>query len=335
MKNIILSFIALLGLNACQKNKPEVIVYTSVDQVFSEPILKDFEKESGIKVKAVYDTEETKSTGVLNRLIAEKNHPQADVFWSGDPIRTVVLKQKGLTRAYFSPEAKTIPKIFKDPEGYWIGFSARARVLIYNKKMFKNSPVPQSIFDLTKPINKGKFGIANPLFGTTTFHIAALFSVLGDQKAKAFLKALKQNQVIIAGSNGDIKQRVLKGTLACGLTDTDDAFEAQKESDNIGLIFLDQKGNPPLGTLIIPNTLCLIKNSPHPAYGQKLIDYLLRKSTEQKLAESCAQMPLHKGVPMPKNRPALDAIIPMPVDYNQVALKLETIQKYLKKWIEN
>jgi iron(III) transport system substrate-binding protein len=53
-----------------------VIVYVSHDQVFSEPILKDFEKETGIKVRAVYDTEETKSTGAMNRLIAEKNNPR-------------------------------------------------------------------------------------------------------------------------------------------------------------------------------------------------------------------------------------------------------------------
>ena len=335
MKDIIIGLIAFLLINACQKNGPEVVVYTSVDQVFSEPILKDFEKESGIKVKAVYDTEETKSTGVLNRIIAEQNHPQADVFWSGDPIRTVVLKQKGLTRPYFSPEAKTIPEIFKDPDGHWTGFSARARVLIYNKKNFKNLPVPQSIFDLTQAIYKGKFGIANPLFGTTTFHMAALFSVLGDQKAKALLQAFKQNQIVIAASNGDIKKRVLNGALACGLTDTDDAFEAQKESNAIGLVFLDQKGNPPLGTLIMPNTVCLIKNSPQPKNGQKLIDYLLRKSTEKKLAESCAQMPLHKDVTIPKKIPSLDAIVPMSIEYNQVALKLKTIQKYLKKWIEN
>jgi iron(III) transport system substrate-binding protein len=54
---------------------PTVVVYVSHDEVFSEPILKDFEKETGIKVRAVYDTEETKSTGVMNRLIAEKNNP--------------------------------------------------------------------------------------------------------------------------------------------------------------------------------------------------------------------------------------------------------------------
>ncbi len=59
--------LAMLGLalvaSACQRSGPEVVVYTSEDQVFSEPVLKDLEKTSGIKVRAVYDTEETRAPG--------------------------------------------------------------------------------------------------------------------------------------------------------------------------------------------------------------------------------------------------------------------------------
>ena len=69
-----------------------VVIYVSEDQVFSEPILKDFEKQTGIRVKAVFDTEEAKSTGVMNRLLAEKNNPQADVYWANEPVRADVLR---------------------------------------------------------------------------------------------------------------------------------------------------------------------------------------------------------------------------------------------------
>ncbi len=327
---ILLSF--LIIFISCQQNKNEVVVYTTVDQVFSEPILQDFERETGIKVKAVYDTEETKSTGVLNRLIAEKNNPQADVFWSGDPVRSVFLKQKGLTATYLSPNAEGIPNEFIDPEHHWTGFSARARVLLYHKHLPHDSVPPQSVFDLIKPFYKGRVAIANPLFGTTTFHMAALFTALGDEKAKAYLNNLKNNKVIIANSNGDVKKRVMHGAAACGLTDTDDAFEAMKESNEVGIVFLDQDG---IGTLIMPNMVSLIQAAPHSENGKKLIDYLLRKETEAKLAQSCAQMPLHKGVNVPKGVPSLDQIKPMKINYEQTAAKLETIQNYLKKWVEN
>ena len=49
-----------------------MVVYTSVDDVFARPIAEKFQKVTGIEVKLVPDTEETKSTGLLNRLIAKR-----------------------------------------------------------------------------------------------------------------------------------------------------------------------------------------------------------------------------------------------------------------------
>ena len=96
MKFISIIFTALLlSVKVCSAGN-EVVVYTSEDKIFSEPVLQAFEKKTGIKVRAIYDTEETKSTGLANRLIAEKDNPQADVFWSGEPVRPVLLKIKGL-----------------------------------------------------------------------------------------------------------------------------------------------------------------------------------------------------------------------------------------------
>ena len=69
--------------------------------------------------------------------------------------------------------------------------------------------------------------------------------------------------------------------------------------------------------------------------AKKLIDYLLSRETEAALAKSCAQMPLHKGVEIPKNVPSLDNIVPMKIDYETTAQKMEEIQNYLKEWVEN
>lgn len=319
---------------ACNTSTNEVTVYSTVDQVFSEPILKDFERETGIQVNAVFDTEETKSTGVMNRLIAEKNNPQSDVFWSGDPVRNGVLQTNGITQTYQSGQTQLIPTHFKEKDNNWIGFSARLRVLIYNKSLIATDSLPQSVFDFTKRRFKGKFTIANPLFGTTTFHVAAIFSELGDTRAKQWMNDLKKNEVVIAASNGDVKKRVMNGELAFGLTDSDDSFEAKKESDEVDYIFLDQQKDG-IGTLIMPNALSLIKGSPHTENGKKLMDYLLSRQTESKLAVSCAQIPLIAGTDVPDDVPSLDKINPMKIDYKQTADKLEEIQAWLKEWTEN
>jgi len=321
------------GILGCsQKNFNEVVVYTTVDQLFSEPILKDFEKQTGIKIRAVFDTEETKSTGVLNRLIAEKNNPQCDVFWSGDPVRPIILKNKKITFPYNSPMASDIGVHFKDKQFHWIGFSARARVLIYNTNLIRPEDAPQSILDLVNEKYKGQVAIANPLFGTTSFHFAAIFLSLGNENAKQFFAELKRNNVVIATSNGDVKKRVTQGEAWCGLTDTDDAFVAMNDGAPLSIVFFDQNG---LGTLIMPNTVSLIRDSPNNENGKRLIDYLLSRETEEKLAISCAQMPLHKGVNTPPNISSLDNISPMKIDYEKTAQKLEEIQFYLKEWGES
>src|SRR5436189_3829520 len=123
--------VALFGCSATRKNT--VTVYVSEDQVFSEPILKDFERETGIKVNAVFDTEEAKSTGVMNRLLAEKNNPQSDVYWANEPVRADVLRQQGISAPFRPVNAQPIADQVKGPQGYWTGFSARPRLPVVNK----------------------------------------------------------------------------------------------------------------------------------------------------------------------------------------------------------
>ncbi len=320
-------------LVTCSKEKKAsgktVVVYVSEDQVFSEPVLKDFQKLTGIKVKAVYDTEETKSTGVMNRLLAEKDNPQADVYWANEPIRAQVLKQKGVAASYHSENAKGIPSIFKDPEGFWTGFSARARVLIVNSQV---KDEPRSIFDLASSHWKGRAVIANPLFGTTTAHVAALFTVLGDEKARQFMESMKKNKVAISTSNGESADFVASGRYAFSLVDSDDAVNRIRQKRPVKMVYPDQEEGG-LGCFIVPNVVVLIKNCPHPEEAKKLIDYLLSKEVERKLAfADCAQIPLHKGVEMPPGMKPLEELRIMQVDYAKVAKKMLEIQPFLKEW---
>jgi iron(III) transport system substrate-binding protein len=322
---------AVLGLLAgCSSRSREVVVYTSVDQVVSEPVLRDFEKQSGLTVRAVFDTEETKSTGVLNRLVAEAAHPQADVFWSGDPVRPFVLVKRGLVAPYESPNAAGIPPGFRAADGMWTGFAARVRVLLVNKNRVPASGMPRSIRDLADPRWKGATAIANPLFGTTTMHVAALFSTWGEEQGQAFLQALKENQARVVSSNGEVKRLVAAGEVAFGVADTDDAQEALAEHAPIEVVFPDQDG---IGTLVMPSTLSLTRGGPHPDAGKKLIDYLLRPEIERRLAEAAAHVPLRAGVQTPPGVKRAGEFKAMQVDYSRVADEMERMQPWLKGWV--
>ena len=115
------------------------------------------------------------------------------MFWSGDPVRPFLLVKRGLVEPYVSPQAQGLPAGLRAPDGSWTGVAARARVLLVNRKLVAEAERPRSIRDLADPRWRGKAAIANPLFGTTTMHVAALFARWGDEPARAFLGALKAN----------------------------------------------------------------------------------------------------------------------------------------------
>jgi len=334
---VVLIQVLLVGCGKPDTSVPErqVVVYTSVDDVFARPVCREFEEETGIKVLLVPDTEETKSTGLLNRLIAEKGRPRADAFWSGDPVRAAILKTKGVSASYRSAAAVRLPMEFADAEHHWVSFSARARVLIYNKDLVKEDQKPTSIHDLADGRFKGKGCMANPLFGTTSMHAAALFESMGDDDAKKFFQALVDNDVTILSSNGEVRRRVANGEFAFGLTDTDDVNVAIQEGKPVGFVYPDADG---MGTLVIPNAVVLIAGGPNSENGKKFIDYLLRAETEAALARSeAAQMPLRSDVELPDGFPfkSVAQLKAMPVDYGRLADELEKISGgFLKQWVD-
>ena len=70
--------------------------------------------------------------------------------------------------------------------------------------------------------------------------------------------------------------------------------------------------------------------------GKKLIDYLLSKETEAKLARSdAAQIPLHSDVEGPPELRPIDKIKTWNVNYAELAAKLQAIQPFLKRWVES
>lgn len=306
--------------NSAQSNS--VVVYVSHDQDYSQPILKEFEEQTGIRVDAIYDTEASKTVGLTNRLIAEKNNPQADVFWNNEVSRTIQLKNEEVLEPYKPNNYDQIDAIHKDPEGYWTGFAARARVFVVNSDLVAEDDTPQTIGTLSQPLWAKNTTIADPRFGTTGSHLSALYTLWGEEEFTNYLTRLSENGIRIAQSNGQTRDMVVDGEKWVGLTDTDDANDALSESKPVRMVYPDQ-GEDQIGTLIIPNTVALINKAPHKENAQKLIDYLISFETESKLAHAkSAQMPLLPNVDRPDNVPDVSTINAIQVSWDEVFANL-------------
>jgi iron(III) transport system substrate-binding protein len=304
-----------------------VIIYTSVDQVYSEPILQKFEDKTGIKVKAAYDIEATKTTGLVNRLIAEKSNPQADVFWNGEFAQTILLKEENVLQPYLSPNAADIPSQYMDTENYWAGFAGRARVLLVNTDMVAADDYPESIYDLLDEQRPAeKIGIAYPLFGTTATQAAALYAELGPAKAREYYTQLYERGVRVVDGNSVVRDMVVSGQLTMGLTDTDDSCAALEKGAPVAIIFPDQEG---LGTLVIPNTAAMIAGAPHPEEAKALLNFLLSHEVAELLIESgWSHIPL-RNIDAQSSCQLDSNVRKMSVDMESIYQQLETTKREL------
>jgi len=319
-----LAALFLVSLAGCQTpvgSKPrEVVIYASVDQNYSAPILKAFEEKTGIKVKAVYDVEASKAVGLANRVIAERAKPRADVFWNGEFTQTIRLKKEGLLASYHSPSAKGFPDSLTDPEGFWTGLAPRYRVWISSRSF---SPRPISFEDLPEVDLPGSsISISLPLFGTGAFQAAALAALHGEEKAAALYKSYQTKGIKVAPGNATVRDWVVSGQATLGLTDSDDACGAVRRGAKVN-VFL------PTETLLIPGTVGMIKQGPNPIEAQALIDWLLGPETEAALIESgFSEVALHPGSP----KPCLGLPNPKPlkVGLEEIAAKAEASAARMK-----
>ena len=169
--------------------------------------------------------------------------------------------------------------------------------------------------------------MADPRFGSTSFHVAALYAIAGDQKMDDFFRRLKENGVRVVEGNSVVRDLVARGAVKVGLTDTDDVNVALEDGQPIAMVLPDKDG---LGVPVMPNLVSLIANAPHPDEGRRLIDYLLSSDVERQLAQSEAvQIPLHAGVPGPKNIPGIDMFKPMTLDYGKAAARVDDVTNRL------
>ncbi len=199
-------------------------------------------------------------------------------------------------------------------------------MLVCNTEALAPEDVPRSIFELTEPRWRGAVALANPLFGATATHAAALFAALGEAQARRFFTQLQANGVAVVAGNATVKDRVAAGAFAVGFTDTDDVFVALERGLPVVPVYPDQDG---LGTLLIPNTVALIRGAPEA--GKRLIDFILSEEVEERLAfAKGGQIPLRSSVPRPERLPRLEELRLLDVDYEDLADQLETSSTFLR-----
>ncbi len=243
-----------------------VVVYTSQDEVYAEPLLREFTQQTGIPVRAVYDSEAVKTVGLANRLLAERDHPQCDVFWNNEELRTRQLAAQQLFRA----------------TNGWCAVGFRSRRMVVNTNHLALAQAPRSLLELTNKTWDRKVALAYPLFGTTATQFLALRQHWGPEPWRRWCEALAANHPFLVDGNSVVVRMVGRGEAWVGLTDSDDIAAGQREGLPVQEMPLSSE------SLLIPNTVAVLRGAPHPNPAQALFEYFQSAGVIEKLVAAHA-----------------------------------------------
>jgi len=261
------------------------LLYCSVDETFARDVLSRYEARTGRKVRVIFDSEAGKTTGLVRRIQAEAGRTGADVFWSSEIFNTILLARQGRLAPYESPAAADIPPQYKDAGHRWTAFGLRARVVAFDSEKVDEAGLPRTWEAYAQPELAGRLAIANPVFGTTRGHVAAMFAGWGRQRAEAFLRGLAEHALVVDGNSTAVRM-VISGRCDLCFTDIDDVVVAQSSLPSLLCLYPDMGDG---GTLMIPNSVALIAGGAHTDEAKKLIDYLVSAEVEKLLALSASR----------------------------------------------
>ncbi|MGX2947867.1 Fe(3+) ABC transporter substrate-binding protein [Frederiksenia canicola] len=301
----------------------EVNVYSYRQPYLIEPMLKNFEKDTGIKVNVIFADK-----GLVDRVKKEGELSPADVLLTVDISRVMEIVNAGLAQKVDSKVLeKNIPEQFRDSNDEWFGLTKRARVIYTSKDRVGKLPAGFDYLDLAKPEYKGKICVRSGKNSYNVSLFAAMIEHYGEEATRNFLKGLKANlaQKPQGGDRDQIK------AIKEGVCDY-----ALGNSYYYGKMLDDEKSRPAaeaailnfpqgkFGTHFNISAVAVAKHSPNKANAVKLIEYLSGDKAQALYAELNHEYPVKAGVKPSK-------LVEGWGTYSADAIKLEDIAKNYNK----
>ncbi|MGX2987076.1 Fe(3+) ABC transporter substrate-binding protein [Ursidibacter sp. B-7004-1] len=321
LSTVALAVSAFVSTSAVAAN--EVNVYSYRQPELIEPMLKDFEKNTGIKVNVIFADK-----GLVDRVKQEGELSPADVLLTVDISRVMEIINAGLAQKVDSKVLeKNIPAQFRDSNDEWFGLTKRARVIYTSKDRVGKLPAGFDYLDLAKPEYKGKVCVRS---GKNSYNVSLFASMIehyGEERTKKFLEGLKANlaQKPQGGDRDQVKaikegicDYALGNSYYYGKMLDDDKQKAWAESAIINF----PQGQ--YGTHFNISAVAIAKHSPNKANAVKLVEYLSGDKAQQLYAELNHEYPVKEGVSPSK-------LVKGWGEYSADAIKLEDIAKNYEK----
>lgn len=327
---LILLLVAAVAVAGCgsgngkgSKKSDSLTLYYSHAADWSDPIVKEFQEKTGIKVDLV-----GAGTGeLIARMRAEKDNPLGDVLWGGFVDGYAVVDD--LLESYKSTELdKLIPEA-KSPNNTWYGFNIEPMVIIYNPKLVKVEEAPKAWEDLTDPKWKGKIAHADPVKSGSSFTAVVNMIMSKPTREEGFdlIKRFVQNLdgKLISSSSGTFKG-VSDGEYSVGITYEQGALKYMESGADLKIVY------PKDGNTLLTSGIAIIKGAKNMENAQKFVDFLLSKETQTHIGDIYRRT-VRTDLEEPKGMVPLNTLVPLEYDMDWAIANKENITNKWKEFV--
>lgn|SRR5690554_2449489 len=292
----------LLLAGSCTQPSDEVNVFSGRHYQTDEALFREFTEQTGIRVNLV----KANSDQLLNRLEMEGERSPADIIITADAGRLIMAKEKGLLQPIKSEKATSlVPEHFRDNENYWLGFTKRARVIVYPKDRIDPSEL-DSYESLTEEKWKGRLLVRSSQNHYNQTLMASIIAAHGEEDATAWARGIVNNMARspvgndrdqikgIAAGAGDI---AIANSYYMGLMLNSSNSEEREVASQMGVFFPNQNGR---GTHVNISGMGITANAPNYENAQLLAEFLLSEESQQVLTSQNYEYPVNPNVEWPE-----------------------------------
>ncbi len=323
---LILSALTVLTVCSCSSKREELHVYSIIHDEETKALCDLFTKQTGIPVVYLRAT-----TGELvNRVLAEKNDPQADVLLGGASNYHMQAAKENALEQYVSPVSKDFPQYALSADGTWTGFCVLTLGIGINKKRYSEKfgeiPVPATWEDLLNPCYAGEIVMTNPASSSTAYlFVQDQLQRLGWDKGWEYLLALSKSVGQFPDSGSAPPKLVGTGEYAIGISYLHALAKYQAEGFDIELVAPPQS----VGDV---DCISIMKNAKHLDAAKKFVDFMLGAEAQTLMSS------IDYTIPVNVSAKSADGAVPVSeidlIDYDTdkaAAQKDEVISKWTKE----
>jgi len=286
------------------KNPGSLILYSGRSEKLINPIVEQFKEATGIQVKAKYG----KTSEIAALILEEGSNSPADIFFAQDPGGLGAVAKADMFKTLDSSILDKVPSWARSQESLWVGLSGRARTVVYStENNIFPAELPSSLEGFTDPNWKGRIGWA-PNNGSFQAMVTAMRVKWGDEKTRAWLKGIQDNNPTVYLNNTSIVAAAAAGEIDLGfvnhyylhrfIAEQGEEFGARNHHLN----------SSDVGTVILVAGAGILNTSKNEENAKKFLNFMLSTVAQQYFTSQSYEYPLVDGVKTNPRLTPLDEI---------------------------